>query len=90
MATYFIRETDKDACTGCGECFDVCPVDAITTEGDFPAVDKEWCIGCGLCVAKCPNEAARLKLSPDRADHMPALDFKELHERILEEKGLST
>ncbi len=90
MATYFIRKTDKDACTSCGECFDVCPVDAITTEGDFPAVDKEWCIGCGLCVAKCPNEAARLKLSPDRADHMPALDFKELHERILEEKGLST
>jgi ferredoxin len=88
MATYFIRETDEEACTGCGECVHVCPVDAITMEGDFPAVDDGWCIGCGVCVARCPNSGARLNLRPDRAGHMPALNFKELHERILEQKGL--
>ena len=88
MATYFIRETDDDACTGCGECVQVCPVDALTMEGDFPTVDEEWCIGCGVCVSKCPATAAQLKLRPDKADHMPAPDFKELHEKILEEKGL--
>jgi ferredoxin len=88
MATYFIRQTEEDACTGCGECVHLCPVDAITMEGDFPALDGEWCIGCGVCVAKCPNGAAQLKLRPDRAGYMPAPDFKELHERIVEEKGL--
>ncbi len=90
MATYFIRETDEDACTGCGQCAHVCPVDAVTMEGDFPAVDEGWCIGCGVCTAKCSNAGARLKLRPDRGNLMPARDFKELHERILEEKGFST
>jgi NAD-dependent dihydropyrimidine dehydrogenase PreA subunit len=88
MATYFIRETDEDECTGCGECVEVCPVDAVTMEGDFPTVDEKWCIGCGVCVAKCPTTAAQLKLRPDKVDHMPAPDFKKLHERILEERGL--
>lgn len=90
MATYFIRKTDEDACTGCGECVHVCPVDAVVMEGDFPVVDERWCIGCGVCGAKCPNKGAQLKLRPDRADHIPAHDFAELHERIVEEKGLST
>ena len=88
MATYFIRETEEDECTGCGECVEVCPVDAVTMEGDFPAVDEEWCIGCGVCVAKCPTTAAQLELRPDKVGHMPARDFKTLHEKILEEKGL--
>lgn len=88
MATYFIRETDEGACTGCGQCVEACPVDAIAMEGDFPAVDEEWCIGCGLCVAKCPTTAAQLKLRSDRATHLPMPDVRKLHERILEEKGL--
>ncbi|RLB27367.1 MAG: hypothetical protein DRG87_11655, partial [Deltaproteobacteria bacterium] len=36
MATYFIRQTDEDACTGCGECASVCPVDAIRMEDGLP------------------------------------------------------
>jgi NAD-dependent dihydropyrimidine dehydrogenase PreA subunit len=88
MATYFIRETDEDECTGCGECVEVCPVDAVTVENDFPAIDEEWCIGCGVCVAKCPTAAAQLQLRPDKIGEMPAPDFKKLHAKILEEKGL--
>jgi len=88
MATYFIRETDEDECTGCGECVEVCPVDAIAMEGDFPTVDKGWCIGCGVCVAKCPTGAAKLKLRPDKIDQVPAPDFKKLYEKILVERGL--
>jgi ferredoxin len=57
-------------------------------ENDFPTVDEEWCIGCGVCVAKCPTTAAQLELRPDKVGQMPALDFQELHERILKEKGL--
>jgi len=88
MATYFIRETDGDECTGCGECVEACPVDAVSMEGDFPIVDEEWCIGCGVCVPVCPTTAAQLELRSDRVGHMPEPDFEKLHEKILQEKGL--
>ena len=84
MATYFIRETDREACTGCGQCVDICPVDAITMEGDFPAVDREWCIGCGLCLKPCPTSAAILER---KTPEIPPKDFEELHTTILQERG---
>ena len=86
MATYFIRETDEDECVGCGNCVEICPVDAITIEGDYPAIDQDWCIGCGVCVRQCSNGAARLKLRTDRPDHSPLPDFLTLHKEILKGK----
>jgi len=85
VATYFIRETDREACTGCGQCVDICPVDAIAMEGDYPVVDNAWCIGCGLCLKPCPTSAAFLKRkTPD----IPPRDFGELHTKILQEREL--
>ena len=86
MATYFLRETDEDECTGCGECVEICPVDALTMEGDSPRVDQGWCIGCGVCVSKCPAGAARLRMRPDKDGDLPAANFRRLHEMILDEK----
>ena len=88
MASYFIRETDEDECIECGGCIEVCPVEAVTMEEDSPIVDEAWCIGCGVCVSQCPTGAARLKLREDKIDEAPMPNFKELHEKILEEKGL--
>ena len=90
MATYFLRETDKEACTGCGECAVICPVDALIMEEDLPVVDEAWCIGCGVCATVCPADAVKLKLRPDRSEQLPAATFKALHETILEEKGFSS
>jgi Fe-S-cluster-containing hydrogenase component 2 len=85
IAAYFIRETDEEQCTGCGQCVDICPVDALAMVGDFPAVDKDWCIGCGLCLKPCPTSAATLKrMTPE----IPAKDFRELQAKILQERGL--
>ncbi len=85
IAAYFIRETDTEACTGCGECVEICPVDAIAMEGDFPSVDNEWCIGCGLCLKPCPTGAAILKRT---SQAVPPKDFGELHTKILQERKL--
>jgi len=50
---------DKDKCTGCGACADICPVDAITIE-NVAVVDEDTCIDCGSCVGECPVEAIEL------------------------------
>ena len=47
---------DRDKCTGCGACVDVCPVNAITIE-DGKAVVSDECVDCGACVGMCPVEA---------------------------------
>jgi len=38
MAAYFLRETDKERCIGCGQCVEICPVEVIKIEGDFPVI----------------------------------------------------
>ena len=88
MATYFIRVEDKGECTGCGECVEICPVDALTMDNDYPTVDEEWCIGCGVCATVCPTDSVKIEKRQDRTLDLPASNFVELHEIILEEKGL--
>ena len=87
MATYFMRETYEENCTACGDCIEICPVDALIMVNDGPIVDEEWCIGCGVCVNKCANDAARLRPRPDKIDKIPH-SFEEQQARMLQEKGL--
>ena len=89
MATYFLRKTDEEKCVLCGECIDICPVDALILEDDRIVVDDEWCIGCGVCSTVCPADAATMKIRADTTGELPAATFGELHEIILKEKGLT-
>ena len=55
-----IRVVKKRDCCGCGACYNICPVNAITMEWDeegfyYPGVDTEKCISCGKCVKACPS-----------------------------------
>lgn len=60
-----VAEIDPELCTGCGNCPQVCPVNAITLERrdgvlSLSAVDDLKCIGCGNCVVVCPVKAISL------------------------------
>ncbi|MEA4964566.1 MAG: Coenzyme F420 hydrogenase/dehydrogenase, beta subunit C-terminal domain [Oscillospiraceae bacterium] len=54
---------DKQACTGCGMCTNICAKQAISmVRGEhgflFPYIDQAKCVSCGLCQKKCPANNA--------------------------------
>jgi len=63
---------DWDTCTGCGNCADICPNEAITMveipdleskpgqKNERPKLDYGRCCFCGLCVDICPPGCLRL------------------------------
>lgn len=83
IATYFIRETNLDECTGCGSCVDICPPRAVEIIDDKAVVDNDWCIGCGVCLPKCPADAIKIVLRKDLEGKIPEESFKALQEKIL-------
>lgn len=49
---------DPALCTGCGDCLDECPEDAIEGKPGFiHMIDPVMCTKCGKCVSKCPEGA---------------------------------
>ncbi len=52
-----IPKIDKDECTGCEECVEACPAEAISMKGDIAVIDDDECTECGACVDACPAEA---------------------------------
>lgn len=50
-------QVDREKCTQCGRCAQVCPAGVISMEPNGPMVSRQLCISCGHCVAACPVEA---------------------------------
>lgn len=50
---------EKNKCTGCTACMNICPKHAISMVEDeegfkHPVIDQDKCIDCGLCKKTCP------------------------------------
>ena len=54
-------KVDKEKCTGCGDCVEECPSEAIKMVGDKAEIDAAACIDCGVCIDACPVEAISLE-----------------------------
>jgi len=72
---------DWGKCTGCGNCADICPNQAITMteipeiktkegeKNERPQIDYGRCCFCGLCVDICPPGSLRLSRDYIHIDH---------------------
>ena len=48
----------KEKCTGCGACYNICPIGAILMQENsegflYPEIDEDKCTNCGLCAKSC-------------------------------------
>lgn len=56
---------DRNKCTGCGICADICPLDVFCHDenAEFPVVaHEEECWHCNSCVLDCPDGAVSLRI----------------------------
>ncbi|MFC2140796.1 mercury methylation ferredoxin HgcB [Acidobacteriota bacterium] len=60
---YYLKDVvtlrlDKEKCTGCGMCINVCP-HAVFDMNSRKAIisDRDACMECGACAQNCPAEA---------------------------------
>ena len=52
-----IPVVDPEKCTGCGECVENCPPQAIEIVSGTAEIDKSLCEECGECAKTCPEKA---------------------------------
>ncbi|MCP4604133.1 MAG: 4Fe-4S dicluster domain-containing protein [Proteobacteria bacterium] len=52
-----IPTVEKDKCTGCEECVEDCPTEAITMVDEVAVINGDECTECGACVDTCPEDA---------------------------------
>lgn len=57
-------EIDRDKCSSCGLCEDICRSSCIKTVSRY--VDNSRCVRCFDCVAKCPDQAVRFQINRNR------------------------
>jgi len=52
-----VPEVEKEKCTYCGKCAEICEYKAIAVVGETVLPFHELCHGCGGCIRACPEKA---------------------------------
>ncbi|MFA5479238.1 MAG: Coenzyme F420 hydrogenase/dehydrogenase, beta subunit C-terminal domain [Candidatus Muiribacteriota bacterium] len=60
MLPFFKNSNEKEKCTGCNSCGNICPTSAIIQKIDsdgffYPDIDLNKCIKCNKCIEICPE-----------------------------------
>lgn len=68
-------QIDRERCTGCAACKNICPGNLIAAGEDRRAYLRrpQDCWGCAACLKECPAGAIRLELDPELGGRGEAL-----------------
>ena len=50
---------ESNKCVGCGDCENICPVEAVGIIDGKSVIDPDLCIECDICVKVCNYDAIR-------------------------------
>ena len=53
----------NNSCVPCGGCAEICPENAVFTNGSQFVIDNSFCTNCGLCLQVCPVDAIKISTS---------------------------
>lgn len=75
-----MQKLDKNHCTACGACANICQKNAIQMKEDkqgflYPSIDEEKCINCHLCEKVCQNIDTLSKNSPSKTLALQSKDY---------------
>ncbi len=88
VTSSFIARSNTETCAECGDCAEICPVNAIKMKpGSGPIVDDSICMGCGVCALDCSTESMKLIKREQRVLH-PADTFEKVILSALERGSL--
>jgi ferredoxin len=79
--TNFHAEIDIEDCTGCEECIEVCPMEALISVNSHTEVRMNRCIGCGVCVGACTSNA--ISLRKKEKETVPPQNGKEMYKKMI-------
>jgi NAD-dependent dihydropyrimidine dehydrogenase PreA subunit len=80
----YYSKIDSERCEACGQCIEICSIEALSINNDYSSVDLDRCIGCGICVSTCPNDAIELKKKDKK--YVPPKDQDAMYKKILMER----
>ncbi|MFH0974901.1 MAG: 4Fe-4S binding protein [Spirochaetota bacterium] len=63
---------DKDTCSGCTNCVEICPPQAISMINGTAFIEVELCEECGFCAAECPVDAISIHFPLSGNDIIPS------------------
>lgn len=86
VCSNYYASVDEKSCTACGNCKELCQMNAITVE-DAAGINLKRCIGCGLCIMACDFEAIKLIPKEDSEKIIPPANLFETYVNIARERG---
>jgi len=84
LQTNYYAKIDPENCTACGECMELCQMDALVSVNNHTEVLRSHCIGCGVCVNACGSDA--ISLMKTEKETIPPKNTKELYKNMIIER----